>query len=70
VEGEAVKVTDNAQLGRLARAWTAKWDGRWQFEAGDGCFRDGDHESLVYTVRPDKVLAFAKGTFSHTRHLF
>ena len=71
VEGDAVRVTDSARLGLLARAWTAKWDGRWQFEAGDGCFRDDDgHEALVYAVRPAKVLAFAKGSFGHTRHLF
>jgi hypothetical protein len=24
----------------------------------------------VFSVRPDKVLAFAKGDFSHTRHSF
>jgi hypothetical protein len=71
VEGGAVRVTDSARLRRLAQAWTAKWDGRWQFEAGDGCFRDDDgHEALVYAVKPGKVLAFAKGSFSHTRHRF
>ena len=71
VEGDAVRVTDSALLRRLAAAWTAKWDGRWQFEAADGCFchQDG-HEALVYAVKPAKVLAFAKGSFSHTRHRF
>jgi general stress protein 26 len=71
VEGDAVPVTDKATLSRLAGAWAAKWDGRWQFEAGDGCFRDGDGRGpLVYAVRPAKVLAFAKGSFSHTRYRF
>ena len=28
VEGEAVRVTDNGTLGRLAQAWAAKWDGQ------------------------------------------
>lgn len=71
VEGDAARVTDNARLRRLAEAWAAKWDGRWLFEAAGGCFRHRDgYEALVYAVRPVKVLAFAKGSFSHTRHLF
>jgi general stress protein 26 len=71
VEGDATRVTDNALLRRLAEAWTAKWDGRWQFGVGDGCFRhEGGGEAQVYGVTPVKVLAFAKGNFSHTRHRF
>lgn len=71
VEGSAVRVTDAGGLERLAQAWAAKWDGRWQFAAGDGCFRHEDGgEALVFAVRPAKVLAFAKGSFSHTRHVF
>lgn len=71
VEGTAERVTDTAALERLAGAWTAKWDGRWQFRAGNGCFQhEGGGEALVFAVRPAKVLAFAKGSFSHTRHVF
>jgi nitroimidazol reductase NimA-like FMN-containing flavoprotein (pyridoxamine 5'-phosphate oxidase superfamily) len=73
VEGEAVQVTDEATLKRLATAWTAKWDGRWQYGVGDGTFQQGEGEDgtvLVYSVTPTKVLAFAKGNFSHTRHKF
>jgi nitroimidazol reductase NimA-like FMN-containing flavoprotein (pyridoxamine 5'-phosphate oxidase superfamily) len=74
VEGTAVRVTDEAQLRRLAQAWTAKWDGRWQYAVRDGSFRhseDADAGAVpVFAVRPDKVLAFARGTFSHTRHKF
>ena len=74
VEGSAVRVTDDAQLRRLAQAWTGKWDGRWQYEVRDGSFRHSAEpdagEIPVFAVRPDKVLAFAKGTFSHTRHRF
>ena len=36
VEGRAVQVTDDAVLGRVAAAFTAKWDGRWQWKAKDG----------------------------------
>jgi hypothetical protein len=71
VEGLAVQVTDGGLLERLARAWTAKWDGQWQFEAGDDAFRDPrGGTALVYSVTPAKVLAFAKGIFGHTSHRF
>jgi general stress protein 26 len=73
VEGEAVRVTDHATLGRLAQAWAAKWDGQtWDYEARDGAFHHpgGEEPILVFGVAPAKVLAFTKGTFSHTRHRF
>jgi general stress protein 26 len=71
VEGDAVQVRDDEALKRLADAWRTKWDGRWQFEARDGAFHHEDGgEALVYSVAPTKVLAFGKGTFSHTRHRF
>lgn len=71
VEGAAERVTDPAALERLAGAWRAKWDGRWRFTARDGAFHHGDGgEALVFAVRPTKVLAFGKGTFTHTRHRF
>jgi nitroimidazol reductase NimA-like FMN-containing flavoprotein (pyridoxamine 5'-phosphate oxidase superfamily) len=72
VEGDAVQVTDDDVLRRLAAAWTAKWDGRWRYQVRDGAFRhpDGEGPVPVFAVTPAKVLAFAKGTFSHTRHRF
>ncbi|HEY5354506.1 MAG TPA: pyridoxamine 5'-phosphate oxidase family protein [Streptosporangiaceae bacterium] len=72
VEGDAVPVTDDGTLDRLAAAWTTKWDGRWHFQVRDGAFRHtgGKEPALVFAVTPAKVLAFAKGTFSHTRHRF
>jgi PPOX class probable F420-dependent enzyme len=71
VEGAAERVTAAAELERLAAAWREKWDGRWQYGVGDGCFRDEDgSEALVYAVRPAKVLSFGKGNFTHTRHMF
>jgi general stress protein 26 len=70
VEGDAVRVTDGAVLARLAAAWRTKWDGQWQFEVGDGVFRHEAGEALVFAVAPRKVLAFGKGPFTHTRHLF
>ncbi len=70
VEGDAIPVTDDQVLQRLAKAWTGKWDGQWQFEARDGAFQQGDNIAQVFAVRPAKVLAFGKGQFSHTRHVF
>jgi general stress protein 26 len=72
VEGEARSVTDRATLERLAAAWATKWNGRWAFGVVDGGFAhsdaDVDGPVLVFAVKPDKVLAFGKGEFSHTRY--
>ena len=74
LEGDAVQVTDDAALRRLAAAFTAKWDGRWQFDARDGRFHHrgaGDVGAEVFTVTPAKVWAHAKGDpFGCTRHRF
>src|ERR687897_161537 len=68
VEGDAVQVTDDATLQRLANAWRGKWDGRWHFEVRAGSFQHEAGTALVFAVAPAKVLAFGKGTFTHTRH--
>jgi hypothetical protein len=73
VEGDAVRVADDAVLERVAAAFAPKWDGRWQFTARDGCFRgsDGTGEARVFSVIPVKVFAHAKGDpFGATRHWF
>jgi nitroimidazol reductase NimA-like FMN-containing flavoprotein (pyridoxamine 5'-phosphate oxidase superfamily) len=70
VEGEATRITDAAQLERLATAWTRKWDGRWQYEVAPEGFRHDGGTAFVFAVRPAKVLAFAKGGFGQTRHRF
>jgi len=70
-EGDAIRVTDDALLTRLARAWAQKWDGQWQYQVRDGRFEHpGDGSALVFEVRPAKVLAFAKGRFGQTRYRF
>jgi len=70
-EGDAVQVTDEALLTRLAREWARKWDGQWRFEVRDGAFWDpGGGAAQVFEVRPAKVLAFAKGRFGQTRYRF
>ncbi len=73
LEGEAVQVTDDGLLRRVAQAFTSKWDGRWQPVARDGAFYEmgGDGGAKVFSVSPVKVFAHAKGDpFGMTRHLF
>lgn len=71
VEGDAALVNDVAILTRLANLWATKWDGRWQYQVADGEFRhEGGGTAQVYAVAPAKVLAFGKGTFTHTSHRF
>lgn len=72
VEGDAVRVTDDSALQRLADAWRTKWDGSWQFQVRDGDFHHEDGGAAqVFRVAPTKILAFGKGpTFTHTRHRF
>jgi general stress protein 26 len=71
VEGEAVQLTDNDYLKRLAELWTTKWDGRWQGEAHNGTFYLNDGRvALVFSIRPTKILAFAKGIFGQTSYRF
>jgi general stress protein 26 len=72
VEGDAVRVTDEDTLRRLAKAWTTKWEGQWQFTVRDGCFH---HQpagaAIVFSVTPSKVFAHAKGDpFGATTHRF
>jgi general stress protein 26 len=71
VEGDAVAVTDDTTLAQLADAWSAKWDGRWQFQVHDGrLHHPGGGDALVFSVAPSKVLAFGKGSFTQTTYRF
>jgi general stress protein 26 len=71
VEGEATRETDDGVLAQLAKAWSAKWDGRWQYEARDAAFHSpGGGEALVFRLAPRKILAFGKGAFTHTSYRF
>jgi Pyridoxamine 5'-phosphate oxidase len=71
VEGEAERITNRAPLERLAVAWAATWDGRWNYRVTDEGFAhpDAGGPVLVFAVRATKVIAFAKGHFGHTRYL-
>ena len=74
VEGQAVHITDDQVLARVAKAFAARWDGRWQLEARDGRFyHNGAQEgpSEVFGVTPTRAFAHAKGDpFGATTHRF
>ena len=74
VEGKAVHVTDEKVLTRVAGAFEAKWDGRWQLAVRNGRFYHGNNEnwpSEVFAVEPARIFAHAKGDpFGATTHRF
>jgi nitroimidazol reductase NimA-like FMN-containing flavoprotein (pyridoxamine 5'-phosphate oxidase superfamily) len=74
VEGEAVRVTNDAKLRRLAEAYVAKYGEQWRFDVRDGAFVHRTNEesiALVFEVAPIKALGFGKGeVFSQTRWRF
>jgi uncharacterized pyridoxamine 5'-phosphate oxidase family protein len=74
VEGDAMKVSDEAELRSIAETYESKYgahltapEGTW-FGLGDA-IRNG--ETLVYRVAPSTAFGFAKGTsFGQTRWTF
>ena len=73
VEGDAVLVTDEARLQRLADAYVAKYDQLFVFEVREGALwiEGSDDPGLAYELRPTKAFGFGKGeTFSQTRWRF
>jgi nitroimidazol reductase NimA-like FMN-containing flavoprotein (pyridoxamine 5'-phosphate oxidase superfamily) len=74
VEGAAIHITEDNLLARVAQAYAARWDGRWQLVARDGHFGkpgSADWSSEVFGVKPVKVYAHAKGDpFGATTHRF
>jgi general stress protein 26 len=72
VEGDAVRVRDEATLQRVADRYAAKYDPPFHFTVRDGAFHgDGGNVALVYEVAPTTAFGFGKGTsFSQTRWRF
>lgn len=70
VEGDATRVTDDAQLRRLADTWVSKYGSEWHFDVRDGAFRHEAGEAWVFEVAPVTAYGFAKGGYSHTRWRF
>ena len=70
IEGEALVVSDEGRLRRLAAAWEAKYD-FWHFEVRDGAFHHEQGKALVYELVPTVAFAYARGdTYSATRYRF
>ena len=69
VEGEAVMVSDEARLQKLADKYASKYG--WHYEVRDGAFYGEGGRALVYEVAPTTAFGFGKGdTFSQTRYSF
>jgi nitroimidazol reductase NimA-like FMN-containing flavoprotein (pyridoxamine 5'-phosphate oxidase superfamily) len=63
VEGDAVPVSDEARLKRVAERYAAKYD--WQYAVRDGAFHgDSGNVALVYQLVSSKALGFGKGKVS------
>ena len=71
VEGEAVRLTDDAQLMRIADEYVSKYGSDWHFDVRDGLFVHEAGTALVFEVARRKAFGFRKGDeFSQTRWRF
>jgi hypothetical protein len=70
LEGDAVRLTDDAVLHRVADAFLAKYGEEWRFGVADGTFQHGPGTALVYRVAPSVVHAFGKDPYSQTKYTF
>ncbi|MEV6733046.1 MULTISPECIES: pyridoxamine 5'-phosphate oxidase family protein [unclassified Streptomyces] len=72
VEGDAVRVEDEARLRTLAAAWETKYGATWHFDVRDGAFVNPEAgRALVFAVAPRTAFGFGKGDpYSQTRWRF
>jgi len=72
VEGDAAKVSDDAELMRIAEAYVSKYGSDWHFEVRDGAFhQEGVSDgAMVFEVAPVTAFGFRKGEYSQTRWRF
>lgn len=70
VEGNAVPLTDEARLRRLAEAYVVKYGPDWRFDVRDGAFHSRGRRAEVFRVAPVTAFGFGKGTYSQTRWTF
>lgn len=75
VEGDAVRLTDDTRLRRVADAYLSKYGDGWRFAVWEGAFHHDPGllpevdpgAAWVFEVAPKKVFGFGKGeTFSQT----
>lgn len=72
IEGEAVRVLDEAKLQRIADSYEAKYGNAWRFKVEDAILQgEAGNAALVYEVAPITAFGFGKGEpFSQTRWRF
>jgi hypothetical protein len=71
VEGDTVRVSDDAELERVAEVYVSKYGSDWDFDVHDGAFLgEGGSTVLLYRVEPSTVFGFGKGEFTQTRWRF
>jgi general stress protein 26 len=72
VEGEAVLVTDEARLQRLADAYISKYDDLFVFHVRDKALwiEGSEDPGLAFELRPTKAFGFGKAPYSQTRWRF
>jgi len=71
VEGDALRVTDDETLHRVAGAFAAKYPEPFHFAVGQGAFQSDGSPALVFEIRFKKALGFGRGaTYSQTRWRF
>jgi hypothetical protein len=69
LEGEAVQVSEEAQLQPVADLYASKYG--WHYTVRDGAFHGEGGLALVYGVAPAVIFAFGKGdSSSQTRYSF
>lgn len=72
VEGDALRVSHDAKLRRIAEAYESKYGSDWRFTVRDGAFHQEGvgGEAVVYEVAPSTAFGFAKGAYAQTRWRF
>ncbi|MEV7468518.1 pyridoxamine 5'-phosphate oxidase family protein [Streptomyces kronopolitis] len=71
VEGEAVRLRDEAALDRLAALYVEKYGSDWHFDVRDGDFHGQGGRALVFRVEPVTAFGFGRDeTYSQTRWRF
>jgi hypothetical protein len=73
VEGNAVRLTDDVRLRRVADAYVTKYGDDWRFDVRDGAFQHSGGpggRALVFEVAPTTAFGFGKGRYSQTRWRF
>ena len=71
VEGEAVRISDEARLRVIAEAFEAKYGSEWHFDVSDGMFHHGPGDALVFEVRPATAFSYGRDqVYSATRFRF